>query len=309
MRGSALRKLSMIIAACLLSLGAYAIVAAQRPGGGPPPSPGPRAGGDPANVVVGKATAIGGDSITVELRDGSSEVIKVTSSTRFVRNRKPATLADFKVDDFIAAHGSRDSTGQFTADHVGGGDRPPRPGPPPPDPATRAFGKVTEVGSASLTLEARDGSSQVVNVTSETRFVRNREPATLVDFQVDDHVMAHGSRDASGQFTADHVVGGDEPPRPVPPRPGPGPGFRGITGRVESVDVAAGTITVVGRGDRSQVVYTTDRTRFVRNRQPATLSDFQAGDHVAAEGRRNPEGRFMAVRVVGGDRRPGNDGL
>lgn len=174
-------------------------------------------------------------------------------------------------------------------------------GPPRgPDPANRVGGQVTAIGSSSITVKTRDGSSQVINVTDKTTFERNRQAASLPDFKVNDFVGAHGSRDASGQFTADHVIGGDAPP-PGGPRGGPG---RGVGGEVVAVDAAAGTITVKGRDDASHVIYTTANTTFNRNRQPATIGDFKAGDHVRAAGAPNADGKFVADHVFGGDQPP-----
>ncbi|HJZ68674.1 MAG TPA: DUF5666 domain-containing protein [Blastocatellia bacterium] len=173
---------------------------------------------------------------------------------------------------------------------------PPRGG----DPANHVGGQVSAIGSSSITVKTRDGSSQVINVTDKTTFERNRQPASLGDFKVNDFAGAHGSRDASGQFTADHVTGGDAPP-PGGPRGGPG---RGAGGQVVSVDTAAGTITVKARDDASRVIYTTAYTTFNRNRQPATIGDFKAGDHIRADGAPNANGQFVADHVFGGDQPP-----
>ncbi|HKP13729.1 MAG TPA: DUF5666 domain-containing protein, partial [Blastocatellia bacterium] len=69
-------------------------------------------------------------------------------------------------------------------------------------------------------------------------------------------------------------------------------------------DASAGTLTVKNREGEEQVIYTTSSTQFERNRQAATLADFKAGDFVAARGARNSDGRFVADRVMGGDRPP-----
>ena len=174
---------------------------------------------------------------------------------------------------------------------------PPRGG----DPAKHVGGQVSAIGGSSITVKTRDGSSQVINVTDKTTFERNRQPASLADFKVNDFVGAQGSRESSGQFTADHVIGGDAPPPPGRPRGGPG---RGIGGEVVSVDASAATITVKGRDDATRVIYTTTTTTFNRNRQPATIGDFKAGDHVRADGAPNANGQFVADHVFGGNQPP-----
>src|SRR5882724_8777493 len=74
---------------------------------------------------------------------------------------------------------------------------------PDGDPATRAGGKVTAIGSASITVEGREGNATTINVTSSTQYTRNGQAAVLADFKVGDFVGAHGSRNADGQLVAD----------------------------------------------------------------------------------------------------------
>jgi Cu/Ag efflux protein CusF len=171
------------------------------------------------------------------------------------------------------------------------------------DPSKRVMGKVAAIGSNSITVEKRDGAQEVITVTGDTEYSRNRQPASLSDFKAGDFVAAHGSRNDGGQFTAERVMGGDQPP---PGRPGRGPRrghFNGVGGEAQAIDQAARTITVKDREGNTQVIYTNDNTEFNRNRQPATLQDFKAGDRVGAEGARDADGKFIAGRVFGGDRK------
>ena len=62
------------------------------------------------------------------------------------------------------------------------------------DPATRAGGKVTAVGGASITVQGRDGNAMVINVTADTKYERNGQAASLADFKVGDFAFAHGAR-------------------------------------------------------------------------------------------------------------------
>ena len=208
----------------MINVAVYSSAEAQGQGPGARPRGGP--GGDPAKRAGGKITAIGGSSITVEKRDGAQETITVTGETKYFRNREEASLSDFKVGDFAMAQGSRNEGGQFTAERVMGGDTPPQG---PPDGAPRrgpGRGDFNGVGgeaqsidasARTITVKGREGESQVIYTTDSTVFNRNREQASLQDFKAGDHVMAHGSRDANGKFTAERVFGGDQRP-PRPPR-------------------------------------------------------------------------------------------
>jgi len=169
------------------------------------------------------------------------------------------------------------------------------------DPATRAGGKVTAIGSASITVQGRDGNSTVINVAAGAKIERNGQAATLADFKVGDFAFAHGARNSDGQFVADRLMGGDQPPRGR----GPGEGrSNGVFGELQSVDTASRTLTVKGHDGSTQTIYTTDSTEFNRNRKAATLADFKAGDHVGANGAPNADGHFVAERVFGGDAPP-----
>src|SRR2546423_5315779 len=191
---------------CLFNLVIGAAVLAQHHDG---------PGGDPANRAGGKVTAIGGSSVAVQGRNDQTTVINVTADTRFERNGQAAQLADFKVGDFVFAHGARNSDGQFVADRVMGGDQPPRGRGPGEGRANGVGGQLQSVDTAArtLTVQTRDGESATIYTSDSTEFNRNRQAALLADFKAGDFIMARGARNSNGQFVADHVFGGDQPPR------------------------------------------------------------------------------------------------
>src|SRR5689334_13414056 len=166
------------------------------------------------------------------------------------------------------------------------------------DPATRAGGKVTAIGSASITVQGREGNTTVINVAADAKIERNGQTAALADFKVGDFVFAHGARNSDGQFVADRLMGGDQPPRGRAPGEGRADG---VFGELQSVDTAARTLTVKTRDGATQTIYITDSTEFTRNGQAATLASFKAGDHIRANGAPNADGHFVAERVFGGD--------
>ncbi|MEN3332316.1 MAG: hypothetical protein V7641_1681 [Blastocatellia bacterium] len=195
-----------LVCVCLFNLLISAAVLAQHREG---------RGGDPATRAGGKVTAVGSASITVQGRDDSATVINVTADTKVERNGQAATLADFKVGDFVFAHGARNADGQFIADQVRGGDKPP-PGRGPGEGRFNGVGgelQLVDTAARTLTVKARDGSTQTIYTTASTEFNRNRQAATLADFKAGDHVGANGARNADGHFVADHIFGGDAPPR------------------------------------------------------------------------------------------------
>ncbi|MFL6213744.1 MAG: DUF5666 domain-containing protein [Blastocatellia bacterium] len=195
-----------LVSVCVFNLVIGAAVLAQHRGG---------PGGDSANRAGGKVTAISSTSITVQGREGNAAVINVTADTRYERNGQAAALADFKVDDFVFAHGTRSSDGTFIADRVMGGDQPPRGRGPGGDRGNGVGGQLQSVDTAArtLTVKGRDGEDHVIYATDTTQFERNRQAATLADFKAGDFVAARGAKNANGQFVAERVFGGDQPPR------------------------------------------------------------------------------------------------
>ncbi len=171
------------------------------------------------------------------------------------------------------------------------------------NPDNRIGGKLSAINDNTLTVTNREGETQTITVTADTKYLRNREAATLSSFQTDDFIAAIGAKNASGQFVAEQVMGGDRPPQ--------GPGGRGgrglrgqrdaVAGEYVSADAAAKTITIKTRDDKEQIVYTSETTEVSRNRSVASLSDFKAGDHVAAFGTLDAAGKYVANRIIGGD--------
>jgi uncharacterized protein DUF5666 len=79
----------------------------------------------------GRITAIGDHSITLTRREGAAVTVVVTDGTTFTRNGAPAKFSDFKVGDFMMAHGAMNSDGKFVASEIRGGDRRPEGHPEP----------------------------------------------------------------------------------------------------------------------------------------------------------------------------------
>jgi hypothetical protein len=199
----------VVIGLLSTALVALALPAIARPQGG-------HEHGARGRHAGGRVTAIAGSTITVARRDGSTRDIYVTDATTYAFEHHPATLADFAAGDFVGAEGETDASGRFVAEHVFGGEEPPPP--PghhfPPDDADLVGGEVVSVDTTArtITVSHRDDETDVIHTTDATSFERNRAAASLGDFKAGDRAMAHGERDASGQFVADRVRGGDRRP-------------------------------------------------------------------------------------------------
>jgi hypothetical protein len=184
------RKVSTVILSCLVLFGLRAVAPAQDHD-------------HDGDRTRGRITAITGNSIDVERRDGSTTNIVTTGNTTFVHNGQPATLDDFAAGDFIAAHGQQNGNGAFVADAVHS-VRPPHP-----SDHGRIRGAVVSVDPAggSITVTTEDGDTAVIYVTAETRIVRDRQPATLADFVPGDRLRAVGERDPDERLIANRILG------------------------------------------------------------------------------------------------------
>ncbi|MDE3088108.1 MAG: hypothetical protein KGJ80_01825 [Chloroflexota bacterium] len=65
--------------------------------------------------AVGAIESIGNQTLTLALRDGTTQTVLLDSTTRIEESAKRITLADLKVGDHVAVIGSPDSQGQIRA--------------------------------------------------------------------------------------------------------------------------------------------------------------------------------------------------
>lgn len=205
--------------------------------------------------------------------------------------------------------------------------------PPPNDCGNHIAGQITAVGEKTITVRGRDGAEKIITVNNQTKFIRNKESASLSDFRVNDFVVIESDSSKDNQLVAERITGGDKTPQGPPQSemrggfPGggrmggsfPGGGTFGNRpsnfdrqgkclqrrgGKFVSTDASAKTITVTTPDGDEQTIHITDKTIFNRNGKDATLNDFKAGDTVLAVGTKNDSGQLVAERVFGGDMPP-----
>ena len=69
-------------------------------------------------AAAGKITALSGDVITIEDRQGTSQTVSYTSATTFHSRTGTASAANLKDGDFIAAQGTKDTDGSVVATNI-----------------------------------------------------------------------------------------------------------------------------------------------------------------------------------------------
>jgi len=188
----------------------------------PPPSPrqeGPGAGrGMGFHGVGGQITAISGSMVTLRTLRGESAEVKITSSTRFRKDRNEAKLSDFKVGDQVFAAGDQGKDGVWVAQMLGertgagggrGGGMMGGTQPKPEDNGkTYIAGELIKIDGTKLTVKKPDNTEQVIEVDDDTSF-RNerRESVTLADMKPGDFVRGQGAV-KSGTFVPKELNAG-----------------------------------------------------------------------------------------------------
>lgn len=180
----------------------------------------------------GEVTAVGGNTLTLKLRDGTSRTVALTDATKYFIGPKAATKADVKVGGVVSAQGTI-SSDTFTALSV-----TVRP--------DVVAGEVAAKTATSLTLKSRDGSSVTVNVDGSTTFrISGKESAGIADVTVGMQVAAQGSKASETTFNAFAVGSAPAMKDGGRGRPGGrgfgGPGVRGPSFGGPGVRVPGGT--------------------------------------------------------------------
>ncbi len=167
--------------------------------------------------VMGAITAINGQTLTIKNPDGHDVQVTVTGSTRFIKDRQPAKLADFKVGDMAMVRGRSTGTDAWEAEFLGSrsaGSGGPGPGGFSQGGFEQDLGKkfiageIKSIDGTHLTIARMDGQTQTIAVDENTSFKKEGESITLADFKAGDHVFGPGEV-KDGTFVATRLMLGD----------------------------------------------------------------------------------------------------
>jgi len=221
-----LRRLAIGVMVSLLSVPVIAQDNPPKPAAGEAQSdqaqPGPNRRGWEGRFqgVAGTITAIDKNQFTLKTMDGKTVNVKLSSDTRYRKDRQPAALSDFKVGDMVMVGG--DPAGdnawnaRFVSSRSGGGAE-----------MREALGKrfiageIKSIDGTRLTILRPDGVTQTIEVDESTSFRKQNESITLADFKTGDHVFGRGEL-KNGTFVAAVLNAGD-PQQMGMPRPGNAP--------------------------------------------------------------------------------------
>ena len=226
--------------------------------------PGPFAGTGRGAVTV---TAITGSNLSLATPDGWKRTIAVTADTKISKGGQPIALADIKVGDAIRFTQKRNADGTYAITSI-------------VVPTARTGGEVTAVSGDKITVKLRNGSTQVITVTSSTVYTLGRASGTKADVKVGVDIVAAGTLDGTA-FTAMSV----------------NVALAQAAGEVTAT--TSSTITLKGRGGTTTVVHVAGATTFrVKGKAAPTIGDIAVGDRVQVAGTRRDDGSMDALSVV-----------
>ena len=164
-----------------------------------------------ADKAHGKVTAIEGDTITVEDKDGNVTHIVTSADTRFhLKGNPDASIEDIVVGMSLGAAGQFDANGALIAKRVMAGE--------PREPHRReslkggplAGGKVAEVNGGAFVINYPDGSTLTVATDASTLVITRGEegPAlgSLSDVSEGTRIFAIGVLSEDGSSLAARVI-------------------------------------------------------------------------------------------------------
>jgi uncharacterized protein DUF5666 len=178
--------------------------------------------------IAGSIGEIKADGFTVKTLQGKTVTVKVTSETRFRKDRQDAKLADFKPGDMVMVGGEPAGNDAWTARFVSsrqgigqGNMQALREG------MGKQFiaGEVKAIDGTKLTIARPDGQTQTIEVDENTSFRKGRDSITLPDIKVGDRVFGRGQLNSAGVFVPTTfnvgdmrmMMGGDR--QQAPPQP------------------------------------------------------------------------------------------
>jgi ribosomal protein L21E len=157
-------------------------------------------------------------------------------------------------------------------------------------------GTITAIAGNQLSLKTADGKAVTVNLTKDTQYRKDRQPAALADFKVGDAVMVAGDPAGENAWTARFVLtrvgGGEREPMAE------SLGKRFIAGEIKAIDGTS--LTILRPDGQTQTIQVDENTSFRKQEQSVTLADFKPGDHVFGRGEVK-NGSFVPAVLNWGD--------
>jgi len=155
-------------------------------------------------------------------------------------------------------------------------------------------GTITAIDKNQISLKPLDGNAVTVKVSADTRYRKDKQPASLTDFKVGDTVMVGGDPAGDDAWNARFVALRSSARLDMREAMGK----RIIAGEIKGID---GTrLTILRVDGETQTIDVDENTSFRKQNESITLADFKPGDHVFGRGELK-NGTFVAAVLNAGD--------
>ena len=220
-------------------------------------------------------TAVSGSNLSLATDNGWKRTITVTSATTITKGGVAAKLTDVAVGDAVRFSETRNADGTYTIGAI-------------EIVLPEAAGTVTAVGTDTITITLRDGTSQTIRTSGTTTYHLEQADGKRADVTVGSMILATGEKAADGSLTASsvsvrlpHVIG-------------------------SATATTADTITLTERDGTKVTVHVGSTTTIqVAGVAGAKLSDVKTGMIVVAEGTQRSDGSIDATEIGAGASGPG----
>jgi hypothetical protein len=200
----------------------------------------------------GIVQSVGSDSVTLKAKKGDPVTVQVNGDTKIIVNGKAGALADIKVGYAAEA--------RLTA---AGGPAKILRAHELPAPGTVVVGQVDSVGSNSITLKKRDGSTVTIPTNGDTKVLVNGKAATLADVEAGYHALVRRTA-PDGPAAVIRAYEKKEGGHKLL-----------VRGTVDTV--GPDSITLKGHGGATATIHVTAQTIIRVGGQPGALSDIKSG--------------------------------
>jgi hypothetical protein len=214
-------------------------------------------------------TAINGSNLSLKTDDGWTRTITVTADTKITKAGTAIALGDLEVGDHIRFGQKKNDDGTYTVTAIA-------------VPVDQTSGEVTAISGNTLTIKKRNGETQAVTLTGDTKYRVGGAAGAKSDVTVGSKVQVAG--EASGtSFTALSVnvrptlVGGE------------------VTAKTSN------SITIKRKDGTSVTIHVSADTKYgIRGTKDGGLADIKVGDTVWAAGTNRTDGSLDATGVAKG---------
>jgi hypothetical protein len=159
---------------------------------GSPPAGTRDHGGWSHNGVFGRVTTVKGNTITLMTRNNQTVTVTVSSGTTYEEAGAKAALSDVHTGSALIVQGTSTGTSSYNATAI-------------MIVAPSVGGRVTGVGSSSITVKTFSGSSQTILVDGSTKYSEAGQAGSLHDVTMGTRIEAEGTTTSGGQLRASVV--------------------------------------------------------------------------------------------------------